>query len=268
MSLVAIKEFLTKLQNLHKNYDIKGFTIPSYEFDKYNNEISLLHSCIFHHDYENEKLQQVFQKIFQKEYLELLHPTLNIPTRAVFTIDNTLCQYKNYNRFIFFIDKKNQNPWLLVQENLFAYIIITKNELLGLKALNEPLSVHYKWILWLCFERLPQLAQIINPKELLFREKKIALSFENPRPYHYFSDDLFWFHKLDLKQSSILNTPMFFKSSLMTNFINEENRLKIRPSLFRGNKNIDLQQTVFNEALSDFNTLIPQEDKFTCGGGD
>ncbi|MCX2683299.1 hypothetical protein OQH60_05725 [Campylobacter sp. MIT 21-1685] len=262
MNLTSIELFLSKLKHLHKSYGIKGLKVQSYEYTDYDNEISLLHCCIDKTDIENEKLKTTFKTLFEKEYFELLHPTLNIPTRAVFSCDNELCGFKDYNKILFFIDENNEHPWLLVQENVFAYILITQDEFLGLKYLNEPLTEHYKWILWLCLSNLPKIVQNITAKDLVYQDRKFALSFANPRPYHYFMDDLLWYERLYLQNALVLDEPMFLKHPAMK-CIQDTSRLKIRPALFISRSNDFLETQITSFQQTGFKTLLNTE----WGGG-
>ena len=240
----AIQQFLDKLKTPNKSFGIKGLdlsTCKAYPYEKYSCEIALLHQCSFEGDRDNVRLSQTFQEIFAKEYLELTHPIhTHILTRAVLGFNNPLVQNGGgYNSFVFFIDESNQYPWILVNENMFARILITPENLFLAKDLFG-VQDFAKWILWAALAEIPKIARNLKAEDLKFCNKKFAINLGITRPYHFFRDDLYWFYKLNLQDCNVLNTPMFFKTKEMKNIVQEE-RLGIRPALLCNADSFDSQ---------------------------
>lgn len=235
MKYKNLEDFLAKLKLPYQSFGIKGSdlsTIKSYEYEKYDCEIALLHKCSDKGDGLNPLLCKTFKQVFSKEYLELHHPIYNhVLSRAVLSFSNSLvANGENYNRFIFFIDEKNRYPWILINENMFARIIITQEGLLISKDLLRD-SKFAKWILWLCLEELPKIARDLEPQRMAYCDQKFAISLANSRPQHFFLNDLYWFYYLGLDECSVLQTPMFFKGNKIKNIIKSTDRIDVRPSL-------------------------------------
>ncbi|WP_104722289.1 hypothetical protein [Helicobacter mesocricetorum] len=259
----AIQQFLDTLKYLNRSFGIKGLesTCRAYEYQKYDCEIALLHQCSFEGDIDNPQLKQTFKEIFAKEYLELTHPIhTNILTRAVLSINNKVVQNTGgYNSFVFFIDKDNQYPWILVNENMFARIIITAENLFLAKDLFGEQNF-VKWILWAALTEIPKIARNLKAEDLKFCDKKFAINLGITRPYHFFREDLYWFYKLGLQDCNVLKTPMFFKTKEMKNIVEEE-RLGIRPALLCEAASFDAQinlseNIVITQALASKELLI------------
>lgn len=250
MMLENIENFLSKLKSPNKSFGIKGLdlsTCKAYPYEEYSCEIALLHQCSFEGDKDNVRLSQTFKEIFAKEYLELTHPIhTHILTRAVLSFNNPLVQNGGgYNSFVFFIDESNQYPWILVNENMFARILITPENLFLAKDLFKAQDFA-KWILWATLAEIPKIAQNLKAEDLKFCNRKFAINLGNTRPHHFFLDDLWWFYQLNLEKCKVMRTPMFFKGKKVQNFVDEESRLAIRPSLIIGSKKIDF---LHNELL-------------------
>lgn len=261
--LKNIENFLSKLKHPHRSFGIKGLdlsTCKAYPYEEYDCEIALLHQCSFERDIDNLQLSQTFKAIFAKEYLELHHPIYtNVLTRAVLSLNNSLIQNgRLYNSFVFFIDEDNSYPWILVNENMFARVIITPENLFLAKDLFG-IQDFAKWILWAALAEIPKIARKLKAEDLKFRDKKFAIHLGNSRPYHFFGDDLYWFYKLGLQDCNVLKTPMFFKTSEIKNIVEEE-RLGIRPALCVANlcnTQIDLSQNIIvAQALASKELLI------------
>ena len=266
MTLNSIENFLSKLKHPHNSFGIKGLylsTCKAYPYEEYDCEIALLHQCSFERDIDNPQLKQTFKKIFAREYLELHHPIhTNVLTRAVLSIDNHQVKKQNgsrYNSFVFFIDENNSYPWILVNENMFARIIITAENLFLAKDLFG-IQNFAKWILWAALTEIPKIAQNLKAEDLKFCDKKFAINLGIKRPYHFFKDDLYWFYKLGLQDCNVLETPMFFKTKEIKNIVEKE-RLGIRPALLCNADNFDTQinlseNIVITQALASKELLI------------
>ncbi len=242
--LNSIENFLSKLKSPHRSFGIKGLdlsTCKAYPYEEYDCEIALLHQCSFERDIDNPQLRQTFKEIFAKEYLELHHPIhTDVLTRAVLSINNKLIQNGgNYNSFVFFIDEDNMYPWILVNENMFARLIITLENLFLARDLFG-IPNFTKWILWATLTEIPKIARSIKAEDLKFCDKKFAINLAIGRPYHFFKDDLYWFYKLNLQDCNVLKTPMFFKAEEIKNIVEEE-RIGIRPALLCNSDNFDTQ---------------------------
>lgn len=260
----AIQQFLDKLKAPNKSFGIKGLdlsTCKAYPYEEYTCEIALLHQCAFEGDRDNARLSQTFKEIFAKEYLELHHPIhTDILTRAVLSFNNSLVQNGGgYNSFVFFIDKSNQYPWILVNENMFARILITPENLFLAKDLFG-VQNFAKWILWAALAEIPKIARNLRAEDLEFRNKKFAINLGIARPHHFFRDDLYWFYKLNLQDCSVLNTPIFFKTKEIKNIIDDD-RLGIRPALLCNSAYFDMQVNALE------NIIVSQSLANNVGGG-
>ena len=260
----AIQQFLDTLKSPNKSFGIKGLdlsTCKAYPYEEYSCEIALLHQCSFEGDRDNVRLSQTFKEIFAKEYLELTHPIhTHILTRAVLGFNNPLVQNGGgYNSFVFFIDKDNQYPWILVNENMFARILITPENLFLAKDLFG-VQDFAKWILWAALAEIPKIARNLKAEDLKFCDKKFAINLGITRPYHFFRDDLYWFYKLNLQDCNVLNTPMFFKTKEIKNII-EDDRLGIRPALLCSPAYFEMQINTLE------NIIVSQSLANNVGGG-
>ncbi|MCM1225466.1 MAG: hypothetical protein NC548_64580, partial [Lachnospiraceae bacterium] len=241
MRLKKLEKFLEFVQTPNKSFGIKGLdlnTCKAYEYETYDCEIALLHKCESENKPNDTRLKEIFKEAFSQKFFELHHPIHNhIKTRAVLSLNNTLVTNGlEYNKFIFFADSANQYPWILIQENALARILITQEGLFISKALKNGDQDFSKWILWLALAELPKIAKNLKVEDISFANREFAISLANPRPYHFFLEDLYWFYKLDLKMCKVANTPAFYKPKL-TNLT--QAKLTMRPSLLVSNKTID-----------------------------
>ncbi|EAJ5080115.1 hypothetical protein CYI56_08260, partial [Campylobacter upsaliensis] len=221
-----IENFLEILKDPQKHFGINVHdlsTCKAYEYEKYDCEIALLHKCHLENDPDNEKLLSTFRDIFSKDYLELRHPFHNdVVTRAVLSIEAYPTQ-----SFVFFIDENNQYPWILYHMESFVLFFITPKNIFTRKNFLRgwyPISLFNNAL------NISKFIAQLKTKDLEFKDKKFGINFNIDRPCHTFSD-FNWFNKLHLQNCKVINSPMFFKTNTMTNFIDDDDIVKIRPGL-------------------------------------
>ncbi|WP_270990717.1 hypothetical protein [Campylobacter upsaliensis] len=221
-----IEKFLEILKDPHKHFGINVHdlsTCKAYEYEKYDCEIALLHKCHFENDPDNEKLLSTFKDVFSKDYLELRHPFYNdVVTRAVLNVT------RPWSPSIYFIDENNQYPWIIYNWDSIGLMFITpKNVFFSQKILLSKESTENFLNHALSISKTITKLKI---KDLKFKNKKFGIDLGLLRPYHAFYD-FNWFNKLHLQNCKVINNPMFFKTNTMTNLVDDNDLVSIRPPL-------------------------------------
>ena len=192
----AIK--LPYVQMLDKFYE--SFPIKKYEASNFNCELAQLVSG-------EEAAIETFKAVYSKKHFELKHPFNNdIVTRAV----KTCLLQKEHTLIMFLVDSNNKFPWVTTQIYGLGEIIITPN---GVYSPAEWLLKGHgevsRWCKWMIFNELRMLLPHIKPQDLAYKDAKFIINLTNPRPMHFFQDDLQWFYALEPK-CEVASIPSFF----------------------------------------------------------
>lgn len=256
----AIREFVERLKDIRNN-----FVQKEYDYKAYNTEIA--HYIALAKDTSKQQELLAFcQKIFENQYFELHHPEKpSILTRAVYstTVDYTMAWYGNC---VFFTDKHNSNPWVLIQIYEFFQVVITENCFF-----YSPLSLG--WFRQdsnngICY-RLPRTINFHYNKILdsfFYKDIKFAWRLDKFRPSHYFMECLPGLLLQHLKKPYLPKSffiPKFLDKSLKAD---SANYIGVYPNFFRFTP-LDQQardlanKNIVDESLNGFNTLVDPQDK-------
>ncbi|WP_104722290.1 hypothetical protein [Helicobacter mesocricetorum] len=244
-----IERFIEKLKSLSQK-DIKP-----YPFESYNCELAFTQECAFKGDFLNRKLVEMWKDIYNRPYFELHHPTQNhILTRA---IQSWQPPNRSLRSLTLFIDENNQFPWVLVVTYEQATsMIIMEDFFLNRRYLSD--SQHDIWLRWRITRDCLEMAKEKNlsVENVYHKDTSYCLNIQSERPHHYFTDSLFWFDYLSLK-NKIWDTPLFFRSKTMEI---SKNTREIPVPLHLGYHKEKLD-FVAKESLQDFNSLVAPQDK-------
>ncbi|HEB9432413.1 TPA: hypothetical protein RZK50_001599 [Campylobacter coli] len=248
----TISNFLEKLKNWKDN--LKTYT---YAFNDYDCEIADIFKQINRGQIEDRKFLDTWRKILNNSFFEIYHPFLNnIKIRAV--ANRLIADSSIYGNYIFLIDKKNQHPVLLVQFYGIADCIITPDGIYftGLFELSRN-GIWNNWARWCMLFNLIPSVKNITTQELVYQKRQICLLLNNPRPWHHFDDDLYWFYSLKLK-SDIANIPSFFlPKSFGNRIVDFQNKVCIAPRIYVTSnpefyKNqIQIRKLIYNEVVEE-----------------
>ncbi|MBT0818929.1 hypothetical protein KJQ73_04045, partial [Campylobacter lari] len=223
-----IKVFLDKLQMWDKY-----FQITDYQHDKYDCEISDFFKMSL--EVREDKLDfsdllEYWRNIFSKDYFELHHPIYNnIKTRA---IKNFFAPKKHprFSNYVFFIDEKNQHPWILCQVYDFFQFLITEEGIFSNPISHKEMKEEAIWDI----RRLPM---AIDENINLFENIKyndncfFGWLLRKNRPAHHFFEDIASYNILEIQK------PMFSRESYYTpsvnTFLQEQANVFIYPGIFR-----------------------------------
>lgn len=255
----AIREFVERLKDIRNNFIQK-----EYDYKAYNTEIA--HYMTLAKDTSKQQELLAFcKKIFENQYFELHHPEKSsILTRAVYStaVDYSMVWYGNC---VFFTDKHNKNPWVLIQIYEFFQAIITENYFFYS-------SLSFEWFRkdangGIC-GRLPRTInfhynEILN--NFFYKDIKFAWRLDKFRPFHYFVECLpgLWLQHLKkpyLPKSFFI--PKFLDKSLKAdsaNYIGVYPNFCFTP-LDRQAKDL-ADKNIVDEFLNDFNILVDFQDK-------
>lgn len=150
-------------------------------FQKHNiygnvNGNSLEKIIYFQREGNIDELIEIWKKTISNPFFELPHPDKpEIECRAV---KNWVFSMAN---FVYMIDKENQHPWILVQSTNFIDLIITPEKILHSSNFNNGTI----------YPHIAKLSKLnLSENELIFKNEEFGFVVNNPRPYHFFYDQL------------------------------------------------------------------------------
>ncbi|WP_243708216.1 hypothetical protein [Campylobacter volucris] len=196
----------------------KLLTLKNYPSDAYNCEISYLaknqKEC---NDAKFNNIIKFWNNKCSNKYFELTHPFLNkINTRA------TVNYFNNDINFIFFIDKNNKHPWILIQMACLVDYIIVDNTLFDVCSF------------WDCKSTLKFFYDFYQKNKNIFLYKDIEFGFtlKRDRPYHWFFNLYNSFNEIDLQNKKILNKDYFFLFNEHKDRLIDSNMVYLSPYSF------------------------------------
>ncbi len=222
--MLSIEKFIDNLKDWKANFEIR-----QYDFCNYTCEISELFYYIKHQEKINFSFFKKWKKIFQLEFFELQHPILNsIKTRAILNFE--ISDSSVYGNYILMIDEENKYPWLLCQFHHTAEMFITQEGIF-----YSPLA--FDWSRWFMREHLSsslnKILKTINIDELKFKDVPYAILLNNPRPWHYFRDNLSWVYFFELQNKFFKGPSYFIPKQMVEQEVHQDsNYIFVYPSVF------------------------------------
>ncbi|ECO7370386.1 hypothetical protein FXR79_03050 [Campylobacter coli] len=197
---MSIKKFIDNLKNWKSSLKIK-----QYDFHNYSCEISELFYYIKYQERLDSSFLEKWKKIFQLDFFELYHPIFNnIKTRAILNFE--ISEIGVYGNYVLMVDLENKHPWLFCQFHHTAEMFITQEGIF-----YSPLA--FDWSKWYMREylssSLDKMLKTIDIEELKFKNIPCAILLNNPRPWHYFRDNLSWLYFFEL-QNKFFKGPSYF----------------------------------------------------------
>ncbi|EFS2207639.1 hypothetical protein HX499_000712 [Campylobacter coli] len=221
---MSIEKFIDNLKDWKANFEIR-----QYDFCNYTCEISELFYYIKHQEKINFSFFKKWKKIFQLEFFELQHPILNsIKTRGILNFE--ISDSSVYGNYILMIDEENKYPWLLCQFHHTAEMFITQEGIF-----YSPLA--FDWSRWFMREHLSsslnKILKTINIDELKFKDVPYAILLNNPRPWHYFRDNLSWVYFFELQNKFFKGPSYFIPKQMVEQEVHQDsNYIFVYPSVF------------------------------------
>lgn len=222
--MLSIEKFIDNLKDWKANFEIR-----QYDFCNYTCEISELFYYIKHQEKINFSFFKKWKKIFQLEFFELQHPILNsIKTRGILNFE--ISDSSVYGNYILMIDEENKYPWLLCQFHHTAEMFITQEGIF-----YSPLA--FDWSRWFMREHLSsslnKILKTINIDELKFKDVPYAILLNNPRPWHYFRDNLSWVYFFELQNKFFKGPSYFIPKQMVEQEVHQDsNYIFVYPSVF------------------------------------
>ncbi|EEA8805662.1 hypothetical protein JXC55_001702 [Campylobacter coli] len=128
------------------------------------------------------------------------------------------------------IDEENKYPWLLCQFHHTAEMFITQEGIF-----YSPLA--FDWSRWFMREHLSsslnKILKTINIDELKFKDVPYAILLNNPRPWHYFRDNLSWVYFFELQNKFFKGPSYFIPKQMVEQEVHQDsNYIFVYPSVF------------------------------------
>jgi len=240
-----------EIENFIENFpDIK--TNSWYEHSKYNCEIADFLKGI--NQLDPDICLSFYARQEHNKYFEVKHPIYNyIETRAVYSAKI----YDNWFNTIFFVDKDNKYPWILI-DSIELKTIILPQQIFNFNDLNGMLSLN-----------LIQSFLKGNEKKLKFRDVSWGFSLCKKWPMHYFWETLPMFLTLNTNKN-ILDAPSYF---IPKKYWNKKTKDEVYFTINgiplwkyphincidKYTKNCAVQ--IYEEAIQDFDKLVKKDDK-------
>ncbi|EAJ3901448.1 alpha-2,3-sialyltransferase [Campylobacter jejuni] len=233
-----IQEFIEKLKDWKNN-----FSIQDYDYTKYNCEVADI--AKWQKENNVNELINFWNEKIKEDYFELKHPLYNkILTRAVFS-----CNVHNFFNWVFFIDIKNKNPFLLGQVNSCINFILVKNSII---ILDEGWSNLY-------IGAIDHARDFICGSCLDLKYKGIGFGFtlQNTRPAHFFNHILNGFINID-NTKPVYGKNIFFKPKFLL-YTEQKDLVYFYPTTKMNTNLVPMFNYVYQESIRDFITLIDKD---------
>ncbi|EPM8636505.1 hypothetical protein ACTR6S_001611 [Campylobacter jejuni] len=234
-----IQEFIEKLKDWKNN-----FSIQDYDYAKYNCEVADI--AKWQKENNVNELINFWNEKIKEDYFELKHPLYNkILTRAVFS-----CNIHNFFNWVFFIDIKNKNPFLLGQVNSCINFILVKNSII---ILDEGWSNLY-------IGAIDHARDFICGSCLDLKYKGIGFGFtlQNTRPAHFFNHILNGFINID-NTKPVYGKNIFFKPKFLLYTEQKEGLVYFYPTTKMNTNLVPIFNYVYQESIRDCITLIDKD---------
>lgn len=234
-----IQEFIEKLKDWKNN-----FSIQDYDYTKYNCEVADI--AKWQKENNVNELINFWNEKIKEDYFELKHPLYNdIVTRAVFS-----CNIDNFFNWVFFIDIKNENPFLLGQVTSCINFILAENSIIIL---------HEGWSN-LHIGAIHHASNFIGESYLDLKYKEISFGFtlQHTRPAH------FLYHLLNgfigvTNTKPVYGKNIFFKPKFLL-YTEQKDLVYFYPTTKMNTNLVQVLNYVYQESLEDYDILVEKDN--------
>lgn len=238
-----IQEFVEKLKDWKNN-----FPIQDYDYTKYDCEVANI--AKWQKESNINELIKFWNEKIEEECFELKHPIYNdVVTRAIWS-----CNLNIFFNWIFFVDIKNKNPFLLGQVCSCVNFMFVQNNFMILDEGWDNLYIGAASVLsdFVCKNYLN-----LEHLDLRYKAAHFGFTLQNQRPAHFFTHFLNNFIFLENKKK-VFSQNVYFKPKCAL-FDKRDDIVYFYPTT-KMNANLNKTYTyVLQESLEDYYILTDKD---------
>lgn len=238
-----IQEFVEKLKDWKNN-----FPIQDYDYTKYDCEVANI--AKWQKESNINELIKFWNEKIEEECFELKHPIYNdVVTRAIWS-----CNLDIFFNWIFFVDIKNKNPFLLGQVCSCVNFMFVQNNFMILDEGWDNLYIGAASVLsdFVCKNYLN-----LEHLDLRYKAAHFGFTLQNKRPAHFFTHFLNNFIFLENKKK-VFSQNVYFKPKCAL-FDKRDDIVYFYPTT-KMNANLNKTYTyVLQESLEDYYILTDKD---------